>query len=121
MLTSIDFLPACVTPGGQVVIAAAANANILERPTPSAVSGNGYEGKIYLKRIDAVCTVAGAAGNFSLRDQITVDLLLAVGASVAGDRIVWEFPIPRKFDVSCNMSLPAGIGTWAFIANGYLL
>lgn len=119
MSAGIDFLTPMIVPGGQVVIAAGAMGNILATPGTFSTTGGR---RTALKRIDAVNTVAGAAGNLTLATGLDGTLLLlAIGASLAGDRVVWEFPVPVQGRATFTIAVAAGMGTWAFIANGFVM
>lgn len=122
MIDNINFLPRAIIPGGQVVVAPGATETILELPT---VLSSAADKAIFLKSIDAVNTgVGAAAGNFTVVGDAGASdglIILAVGVVAVGTRVSWEFPVPIKFITTVNVTLPATIGTWAFIANGFYL
>lgn len=105
------------TPGGRVVVAAGLETAI----STLVASQTGY-----LKRLQAICTVAGAATGFiTLRDSAGGATLIIIEVPVVaapGGLIIVDFPIPARSAVGGAFTVQhsvAGLGTWNYFVNGY--
>jgi hypothetical protein len=114
----INYMPASITPGGQVVAAGGAG--------PLGIAAVSIGNIVSLKQIVAVQTeAAGAAGDFILTgldatpSGMSPTMLIPVGPSVVGDRIVQDFAVPYRGGLIL-LEVESGMGVWKIITVGFV-
>jgi hypothetical protein len=126
---NINFLTPASCPGGVVTIAGGGFGQTILHADPSFNLSPGQ--RVFIKRIEATCTVAGTPGVFTLTDDVgTVLALLAFANSSPGTatlpptRIIYDFPVPFGTPlVSGGFILnpdALGTGTWKINAYGFI-